>query len=71
MLPRWGFTNLNFGSAMMMNSPSKAVTMAQTEHSTVGGNPDGNAQGGQLHYSPLSAFSIKKRKRTCILFFLH
>jgi hypothetical protein len=63
MLLKWDFTNLNFGSAVMMNSPSKAVAMAQTEYSTVGGNPDGNAQGGQLHYSPLSAFSIKKRKK--------
>jgi hypothetical protein len=55
----------------MMNSPSKAVTMAQTEHSTVGGNPDGNAQGGQLHYSLISAFSIKKKKKNMYSLFLH
>jgi hypothetical protein len=38
-----GFTNLHFGGAMVMDSPSKAVAMAQTEHFTADGNPDGYA----------------------------
>jgi hypothetical protein len=59
-----GFTNLHFGGAVVMDSPSKAVAMAQTEHSTVGGNPDGHAQGKKLHWLPLPAFLFRKKKKT-------
>jgi hypothetical protein len=32
-----------------MNLPSQVVVMAQTEHFTAGGNPDGNVEGKKLH----------------------
>jgi hypothetical protein len=63
MLLRRGFTNLHFGGAVVMDSPSQAVAMVQTEHSTAGGNPDGHAQGGKLHWLPLPAFYLEKKKK--------
>jgi hypothetical protein len=60
MLLRMDFTNLHFGGAVVMDSPSQTVAMAQTEHSTAGGNPNGHAQGEKLHWLPLSAFLSRK-----------
>jgi hypothetical protein len=48
-----GFTNLHFRGTMMIDSPSQTVVMAQTEHSTTGGNFDGHTQGGKLHWFSL------------------
>jgi hypothetical protein len=44
-----------FDGAVMTDLPSQAVTIAQTEHSTMSGNPDGHVQGKKLHCLPLSA----------------
>ena len=49
MLLRIGFTNLHFGGAVVTDSSSHAVAIAQTEHFTVGGNFDGHAQWEKLH----------------------
>jgi hypothetical protein len=35
--------------AVVTDSPSQIVVMAQTEYSIAGGNPDGHAQGGKLY----------------------
>jgi hypothetical protein len=61
MLLKRGFINLHFGGAVVTDSPSQTVAMAQTEHSTAGGNPDGHAQGEKLHLLPLPAFLLKKK----------
>jgi hypothetical protein len=45
-----------------MNSSSQTVTMAQTEHFTVGENPDGHAQGEKLYWLPLPDFLLRKKK---------
>jgi hypothetical protein len=39
-----GFTNLHFDGAVVTDSPSQAIAIAQIEHSTIGGNPDGHIQ---------------------------
>jgi hypothetical protein len=44
-----GLFNLHFGGTVVTDSPSQAIAMAQTEHSTAGGNLDGHAQGEKLH----------------------
>jgi hypothetical protein len=62
MLLRRGFTNLHFGEVVVTDSPSQTVAMAQTEHFTAGENPDGHAQGKKLHWLPIPAFYIKKKK---------
>jgi hypothetical protein len=52
---RMGFTNLHFSGTVVMDSLSKAIAIAQIEHSTANGNPDGHAQGGNYtgHSFPL------------------
>jgi hypothetical protein len=66
MLLRRGFTNLHFGGAVVTGSPSKAVAMAQTEHSTAGGNPDGQAQGKKITLVAPSRLLIRKKKKKII-----
>jgi hypothetical protein len=61
MLQRKGFTNLHFGGAVVADSPSKTVAMAQTEHSTAGRNADGHAQGSNYTGCPFSPFKLKKK----------
>jgi hypothetical protein len=63
MLLRMSFINLHFGGVVVMDSPSQTVAMTQTEHSTVGGNPDGHAQKGKLHWLSISAFLKKNTHR--------
>jgi hypothetical protein len=67
MLLRRGFINLHCGGVVVTNSPSQPVAMAQTEHSTAGGNPDGHAQGDKLHWLPLPAFLLRKKKIVFVL----
>jgi hypothetical protein len=54
---------LHFGGAVVTDSPSQAVAMAQTEHSTSGGNLDGHAQGEKLQWLPLPTFCLEKKKK--------
>jgi hypothetical protein len=56
-----GFTNLHFGGVVVTDSPSQAVAIAQTEHFTVGGNPDDHAQGGKITLVTLSRLFAKKK----------
>jgi hypothetical protein len=58
-----GFTNLHFGGAVVTDSPSQAVAMAQIEQSTADGNPDGHVQGEKLHWLPLPAFLLRKKNK--------
>jgi hypothetical protein len=66
MLLRRDFTNLHFGGVVVTNSPSETVTMAQTEHSTMGENPNGPAQGRQITPVTLPTFSFKKKKNLSV-----
>jgi hypothetical protein len=43
---------------VVTESSSKALAMAQTKHSTVGGNPDGHAQWDNYTGRPILPFSI-------------
>jgi hypothetical protein len=61
MLLKRGFTNLRFSGAVVTDSLFQTVVMAQTEYSTVGGNPDDHAEGDKLHWLPLPALSLKKK----------
>jgi hypothetical protein len=64
MLLRNGFTNLYLGGVMVINSPSQAVVMAQTEHFIAGENLNGHAQKEKLHWLSLSVFLFRKKKNT-------
>jgi hypothetical protein len=58
-----GFTNLHFGGAVVMDSPSKAVAMTQTEHSTVGGTSMVTPKGGNYTSCPFPPFYLEKKKK--------
>lgn len=62
MLLRRDFIDLHFGGVMVMDLPSQIVGMVQTEHSTVGGNPDGQAQEKNYTDRPFPPFSPKINK---------
>jgi hypothetical protein len=57
------FINLHFGGVVVTDSPSQTVAMTQTEHFTVGENPDGHAQKGKLHWLSLSALKKKHTQK--------
>jgi hypothetical protein len=48
------FTDLHCNGIVVTDSPFQAADMTQTEYSTAGGNPDGNAQRRKLHWLLLS-----------------
>jgi hypothetical protein len=59
MLLKRGFTNLRFSGVVVTDSLFQTIVMAQTEYSTVGGNPDDHAEGDKLYWLPLPALSLK------------
>jgi hypothetical protein len=70
MLLRKDFTNLHFGRTVVTDSPSHTIAIAQIEHSTGSGSPDGHAQKEKLYWLPILAlfvffffvFCLKKRQ---------
>jgi hypothetical protein len=44
--------------AVVTDSPSKAVAMVQTKHSTAGGNLDGHTLGGNYTNRPFSLLNF-------------